>query len=178
MNIKDVLSKIGLGALGVGATAANVVTGGVTVPLTSSLLNAIAAKIDPSIKNQFDLAVASARADMDKAEMDHNAALITAVNATMQAEAKSDSWLQKSWRPLFGLGTLAVIINNYMLLPYFARLGLQPVAVPGEVWNVMLCVLGVAAMTRGVEKITGAYRNGGPAGNGNSMVGGDNAKTP
>lgn len=166
MDIKAILSKIGLGALGVGATAANVVTGGATVPLTSSLLNAIAAKIDPSAKNQFELAVQAAQADLAKAEMDHNTAIIAAVNATMQAEAKSDSWLQKSWRPLFGLGTLAVIVNNYMLLPYFARLGLQPVTVPGEVWNVMLCVLGVAAMTRGVEKITAAYRNGGPAQNG------------
>lgn len=170
MNIKAVLSKIGLGALGVGATAANITTAGATVPLTTSLLNALAAKIDPSVKNQFELAAQAAEADLLKVEMDHNAALVTAVNATMQAEAKSDSWLQKSWRPLFGLGTLAVIINNYMLLPYFARLGLQPVTVPGEVWNVMLCVLGVAAMTRGIEKITGAYRNGNgravPAGNG------------
>src|SRR5690348_11262908 len=164
MDVKTILTRIGLGAAAAGGVAATVATGGAAGPLVTPLIAAISNKIDPTAKDQFNLAVQAASADLAKTELDYSSKIIVAVNETMQAEAKSDSWLQKSWRPLFGLGALLVIINNYALLPYFARVGLKPVEIPGDVWNVMLAVLGVAAMTRGVEKIAGKWPT--PSGNG------------
>ena len=82
--------------------------------------------------------------------------VIKAVNDTMQTEAKSEHWLQWSWRPIVGITFSAVIINNYILLPYFAKAGLQAIQIPSEMWNAMLVVLGVAAGTRGWEKIVNA----------------------
>lgn len=82
--------------------------------------------------------------------------VIKAVNDTMQSEAKSEHWLQWSWRPIVGITFSAVIINNYILLPYFAKTGLQAIQIPSEMWNAMLVVLGVAAGTRGWEKIVNA----------------------
>jgi len=79
--------------------------------------------------------------------------LVESVNATMRAEAASDSWMQKSWRPIVGFSFAGTIVNNYMLLPYFKNAGLQPVDIPSEVWLAMMAVLGVAAYTRGQEKI-------------------------
>ena len=84
--------------------------------------------------------------------------VIKAVNDTMQTEAKSEHWLQWSWRPLVGITFSAVIINNYILLPYFAKAGLQAIQIPSEMWNAMLVVLGVAAGTRGWEKIVNAQQ--------------------
>lgn len=78
--------------------------------------------------------------------------IIKDINTTMQAEAKSDHWMQKSWRPVVGFTFAAVIINNYILLPYFSGLGLVPIEIPSGVWQAMLIVLGVAAGTRGLEK--------------------------
>jgi hypothetical protein len=86
--------------------------------------------------------------------------VIKAVNDTMQTEAKSEHWLQWSWRPLVGITFSAVIINNYILLPYFAKAGLQAIQIPSEMWNAMLVVLGVAAGTRGWEKIVNAQQGG------------------
>lgn len=82
--------------------------------------------------------------------------VIKAVNDTMQTEAKSEHWLQWSWRPLVGITFSAVIINNYILLPYFVKAGLQAITIPSEMWNAMLIILGVAAGTRGWEKIVNA----------------------
>jgi len=87
--------------------------------------------------------------------------VIKAVNDTMQTEAKSEHWLQWSWRPLVGITFSAVIINNYVLLPYFAKAGLQSINIPPEMWNAMLIILGVAAGTRGWEKIVSASSSNG-----------------
>lgn len=82
--------------------------------------------------------------------------VIKAVNDTMQSEAKSEHWPQWSWRPIVGLTFSVVILNNYVLLPYFAKFGLQPIQMPPELWNAMLVVLGIAAGTRGWEKVVNA----------------------
>lgn len=81
-----------------------------------------------------------------------------AVNATMQAEAKSEHWLQWSWRPLIGYTFAGVIINNYILFTYFSKWGMEAIDIPSELWASMLVVLGVASATRGVmnwQKVKG-----------------------
>ena len=73
-------------------------------------------------------------------------ARIQAVNATMQAESKSDHWPTYSWRPfigfLFGIMTAAV----YFVLPLLH----EPVpSIPAEVWMAYGAVMGVASWYRG-----------------------------
>ena len=74
------------------------------------------------------------------------------VNATMREESKSEHWAQWLWRPTVGFTFSAILINNYILLPYFAKYGVLSLPIPGEVWSAMLVILGVAAGTRGLEK--------------------------
>jgi hypothetical protein len=81
---------------------------------------------------------------------------IESVNATMREEAKSEHWIQYSWRPTIGFTFAAVIINNYILLPYFKAFGLQSIIIPAEMWTAILVILGAAAATRGWEKVTEA----------------------
>ncbi len=85
-------------------------------------------------------------------EVEQDIRVIEAVNRTMQAEARSEHWLQWSWRPIVGLTFSVVIINNYVLMPYFKPYGLQPIDIPSSLWNAMLMILGIAAGTRGLEK--------------------------
>lgn len=89
---------------------------------------------------------------------------IAAVNATMQAEAKSDKWLQWTWRPIVGLTFALTVINNYVILPYFTQV--KPIAIPDELWLAMLAILGVSAYTRGVEKVKRVQYNGAADSNG------------
>lgn len=91
-------------------------------------------------------------ATLEQAAMSFTKDTITAVNATMQAEAKSEHWMQWSWRPCFGYTACGILINNYVLLPYLAKFGIVPIAVPSEVWIMIMAVLGVAAYTRTRDK--------------------------
>ncbi len=82
------------------------------------------------------------------------------INATMREEAKSEHWMQWSWRPSIGFTFCAILLNNYVLLPYFARYGLQPVVMPGEMWVAILTILGAASAFRGYTKSIEARKNG------------------
>lgn len=108
---------------------------------------AAAFKADPTKVLEFETEIA-------KATIQFQQSTIAAVNETMRAEAHSEHWLQWSWRPLFGYTACAVLVNNYILLPYLRPWGVLPIEVPSEVWIMVMAVLGVAAWTRGQEKIT------------------------
>jgi len=86
---------------------------------------------------------------------------IQSVNATMQDESKSHHWLQWAWRPIFGITGAAVIVNNYILLPYLQAFGIKPIDIPDITWQVILAVVGVSALTRGGEKIVAVLKNSG-----------------
>ncbi len=78
---------------------------------------------------------------------------IESVNATMREEAKSEKLFVSSWRPMVGYTFCAILINNFILLPYLKGFGIQPIIVPDGIWTAILVILGVAAGTRGWEKI-------------------------
>ena len=77
----------------------------------------------------------------------------------MQAEAKSEHWLQWSWRPLIGYSLVATVVNNFILMPYLQAY-LKPVAIPTEVWYAWLAILGVTAAGRSLQQWQ-QTRNGG-----------------
>lgn len=116
-------------------------------------------KLPPEVKAQLEDAVDSRAHEFAKLELDSAIRTIETVNETMRAEAKSDHWLQWSWRPIVGYTFSAMLLNNYVALPYFKNRGLLPIELPEYVFLAMLSILGVAAWTRGKEKIERA-KNG------------------
>ena len=80
-------------------------------------------------------------------------AQLETVNSTMRTEAQSDKFIVYAWRPLVGFCFVALICNNFILMPYLASYGLQPIIIPDGIWSAMLVVLGVSAGTRGLEKM-------------------------
>lgn len=74
---------------------------------------------------------------------------LAAVNATMQAEAKSEHWAQWSWRPFNGFAFGTTMFGCYFVLPLLE----QPVPnVPFEAWAAWGAILGVASWWRGKAK--------------------------
>lgn len=119
---------------------------GAVTGLGTAIKEAVGAfKADPTKVLELEAALAQATAKFE-------AEALTAINATMQAEAKSEHWMQWAWRPFFGFTGAAILIDNYILLPYMAKLGVVPLPVPAEVWIMIMAVLGVAAYTRGRDK--------------------------
>jgi hypothetical protein len=118
------------------------------------LINSVVDKVVPDVAKRDELKAQLAE-QVEKGNFDIELASINAVNATMQAEAKSEHWAQWLWRPVIGFTFAAVILNNYILLPYTK---LQPIVIPAEVWTAMLVILGASAATRGWEKVAKAQK--------------------
>ena len=130
-------------------------------------------KLSPEKKAELEALFETQKFELAKIEaeyeaklLDHESRIVETVNATMREEAKSEHWLQWAWRPIVGLTFSGVIINNFILLPYFVNKGLLPVSIPDGIWSTMLVVLGVAAGTRGWEKVTKAKNANGKEANG------------
>lgn len=102
--------------------------------------------------------VAELEAQILASSQQFQSTVVASVNNTMQSESKSEHWAQWMWRPMFGFTGSAMLINNYILLPYFGKLGIVPIPVPAEVWLTIMAVLGVAAWTRGQVQIEEAKK--------------------
>ncbi len=105
--------------------------------------------------------------ELESRLLDYQVRVVEAVNATMREEAKSEKWAQWLWRPIVGFTFSAVIINNFVLYPYFAKYGMVLVNIPDNMWNAMLVVLGAAAFTRGWQKVEAEKRGNGNGGGNN-----------
>lgn len=69
-----------------------------------------------------------------------------AVNASIQAEAKSDHWPTYTWRPFVGFVFGISWIGDYFVLPL---LKIAVPAVPTEAWVAIGAILGIASYYRG-----------------------------
>lgn len=117
-------------------------------------------KADPTkvVEVEADLAKLKIQAETEAAKIEAQIAEIHAreletVNATMRAEAQSEHWMQWSWRPTVGFTFAAILINNYILLPYFKNSGMEVIEVPGEVWGAIMVILGVASAGRSFKGV-------------------------
>ncbi|CAM2009953.1 3TM-type holin [Acanthopleuribacter pedis] len=79
------------------------------------------------------------------------------------AEARSQSWLTRNWRPLLMLSITAILIHKYLLYPYLIlifgsevapRLELTP-----ELFNLLTIGVGGYVVGRSGEKIVGTLRD-------------------
>lgn len=76
------------------------------------------------------------------------------------AEARGN-WLQRSWRPLLMLTVIAIIANNYILVPYAAMIWPEHVAVldlPQGLWTLLVTGVGGYIVGRSGEKISESLR--------------------
>ena len=104
-----------------------------------------ALEANPELALKFEKAVNEYRL----AVMQEETKRIAEVNKTMQAEAKSDHWLQWSWRPINGLMFGSTLFGNYFILPL---IGKAAIIIPEPILMSWAAILGVAAWTRGQEK--------------------------
>lgn len=107
------------------------------------------AQIEATRSTELEALVVSAEANRLAADT----AALQAVNATMQAEGRSEHWPQWGWRPFIGFVFGVMVLGCYFVLP-LAKVPVPPV--PESVWLMFGAVLGVASWFRGKEKISAA----------------------
>ena len=132
------------------------------VPIVSDLISNTLGKVVSKLTDKYlpssmsEKEKAEIQLEMEKLILEEGRVLqaqMESVNATMREEAQSEKFIVYAWRPLVGFCFVALIINNFILIPYFALYGLQPIIIPDGIWSAMLVVLGVSAGTRGYEKV-------------------------
>lgn len=122
------------------------------IPLLAPLLGDIVKKVVPD-KNLAE-----------KIELETTLALIEKSDSLTQiqgeivlAEAKSDSWITSSWRPLLMMVSVLIIAINFLVIPVVA-MAYPPVTAnmvdfPNELWTLLQIGVGGYIVGRSGEKI-------------------------
>ena len=80
--------------------------------------------------------------------------IINAQRDIIVAEAKSESWIAQSWRPLTMLTFTFIVANNYIIYPYlnlFFDTGIM-LSLPEALWDLLKIGLGGYIVGRSAEK--------------------------
>lgn len=115
--------------------------------LAKDLRSAITGK--DTIPGDLQLKLEEIAARLEEGENAVEMATIESVNRTMQAEAKSEHWMQWVWRPFVGFIFGLTFIGVYFVLPLAE---IDSPTIPSEAWLMLGAVLGVASWHRGAQK--------------------------
>ncbi|MDX8409795.1 MAG: 3TM-type holin, partial [Mariprofundales bacterium] len=110
---------------------------------------------DPAAATKLAQIEADNRALIQQQLLTAETARIQAVNATMQAEATSEHWMQWAWRPFNGFLFGVAVVCIYFVLPIA---NMQTPDINPMVWTMWGGILGVTAWHRGASKPAGAIR--------------------
>ncbi len=125
----------------------------------------IAKIIDKSVKDK-DLAE-KIKSDLTLAAMTNEADITKAAAGIIQAEAQSEHPLTAQWRPILMLSITAILVNNFLIAPYFqAMFGVSvTLDLPEPMWNLLTVGVGGYVMGRSAEKAVRHWRGNGDSGN-------------
>lgn len=100
--------------------------------------------------------------------LSHEASLVEASRDVVVAEAQSESWLARNWRPITMLSFVAILCNNFIIVPWLQAFGVETVAVldmPDAFFTLLTVGVGGYVVGRSLEKTgssisLGGQRNG------------------
>lgn len=144
---------------GIGSAADHIANGASTVIKTL--------KADPTEVAKLNEKIAELANEAKKNGEDYAVAMETQyteqqkiVNEEMSAEGKSEHWMVWSWRPFLGFTLALMIINNFIVMPYMKKYGLQPIEIPDNLFYSLLVILGAASAGRGLMQWQRAKNEG------------------
>jgi hypothetical protein len=88
--------------------------------------------------------------------------LMKAKSVVIEAEAKSEHWLVSAWRPITMLVFVAIIANNYIIVPYASALfsvQIPTLELTDQMWELLKIGLGGYIVGRSVEKAVKHYKS-------------------
>ena len=128
-------------------------------PIITPVLNIIETVIDRAVPDKNKAMQLSHAIKTQILQLDNKA--LSAQLEVILAEAKGESWIQRSWRPILMLGITAIILNNYLLMPYVEFIvhafggnikGLY-IELPDSLFTMLQYGLGGYVVGRSAEKI-------------------------
>jgi len=113
-------------------------------------------KMDEKTRAEIEARVLSELLQADLSALEKQAQIVL-------AEAQGQSWLQRNWHPILMLVIVAIVANNYLLVPWLS-LFTDKVAVlelPEKLWNLMTLGVGGYIAGRSAEKFAHIWKQGG-----------------
>lgn len=126
--------------------------GSIAGPLLKGLFNVI----DQTVEDKD--AAARIKAALQQKALDGELKELETAAGVVMAEARGDSWLQRSWRPLLMVLFGTIIANNYLVVPLF---GTPAAEIPPDMWALLKLGVGGYVVGRSVEKGVGAWKGKG-----------------
>lgn len=160
------------GAAGTMLTGGNPLIGGLVAKTVRGLIGGDSNDESPLSEGEAEMIINSpdlymkfklSLAELEMEAIREDTKRLQAVNETMRAESKSESFAQRTWRPfngyLFGITLFFDYIGSQLVLAISNSTFNWEHIDPG-VYMLWTTVLGVAAGTRGWEKVSKAKANG------------------
>jgi hypothetical protein len=124
-------------------------TGGISgvVNSISEVIGKFVANPEEKLKAQVELSRIATDFQVKAMEVDRDFAVQQATVIT--AEAKSESWLARNWRPLIMIEFGFIIGYNYILAPIF---GIQSLPIVPDMWSLLKLGMGGYIIGRSAEK--------------------------
>lgn len=121
----------------------------------STLLDKIVPDADTKAKLAHDIATLA-----DTQSHAEIMAGIDQAKAVIVAEANSDSWIAKNWRPMTMLVFTFIVANNYILYPYMSLFweSAPELELPEHLWDLLKIGLGGYVVGRSAEKTAKAWK--------------------
>ncbi len=125
---------------------------GLLTAIAGPVIKGIFSTVDELVEDK-DLA-AELKNSLQVRVMDMMKTEIESARDIIMAEANSDSFLAKNWRPITMLTFVTIIANNYIIYPYlqlFFNSGAM-LDIPPDMWGLLKIGLGGYVVGRSVEK--------------------------
>jgi hypothetical protein len=130
---------------------------GALIPVLGPILGDVVKRVLPEDKDK----AAEIESELQMQLMMNSATVEKAAADIILAEAKSDSWLASSWRPLLMMVITSIVAWNFLLAPLIELMvtlatGNQiPLSIdlPGELWTLLTVGVGGYTVGRSAEKV-------------------------
>jgi hypothetical protein len=105
---------------------------------------------DPAQKIAANIELAKIQAEFQNKALDADIAFAASQRDVVVAEAKSESWMARNWRPMIMIMFGYIIFHNYIIAQIFS---LRILPIPDDLWSLMKLGLGGYVFGRTAEKL-------------------------
>lgn len=132
------------------------------LPIVGQVITSVTGIIDKLVPDKDLATKLKADLELEMAKQD-----FTLIESQLQkqaevviAEASGESWLQRNWRPILMLVIVAIVANNYIIVPYLSLFTdqVKVLDLPDKLWNLMTLGVSGYIVGRTTEKAISTWK--------------------
>jgi hypothetical protein len=132
------------------------------IPLVGKVIDGVVGLVDEAIedKDEANKLKAQLTTVFAKADMSKFSTQIQAQANVIMAEANSESWLARNWRPILMMVFTFIVFNNYVLVPWLGMVFTKApiLAIPVQMWDLLKLGVSGYIVGRSGEKMVTAWK--------------------